>query len=569
MANQHCARLGLNRAPGAILPCWMILFCHLALNCSGTVYYVNSVNGSDGNPGTNVSSAWRSMTNAAAKLHAGDTAYIMAGNYRGDVLPAQSGTNGAWITYSNYPGQQWQAVITNASIQILQKSYIKVYGLKIANSPDWGIEVVGPGGNYVIANNYSTNTVNPGIAVWGVDTYDYSPVQFGYKAVTNVVVANNLIEQACNGGYNEQLDIGIGVDNFVVSNNIIRNATNSVLGGEGIDCKDGVSNGRIVGNELYGLLRTAIYLEAGAAPTNIYSEPPLSTNLLVYGNKVHNNITTNGVAGISISSEGFGNINGIWVYNNLVYSNGSDGIDVHHRVITNVWGNYASNIYIFNNTVYANDFVDMWHGGIWISDTNAHNVVVQNNISVSNANTQIYVVTNATLSVNFSNGIPGFANASSNDFHLLSTSPAIDAGMSNGAVMFDYDGNPRPWGAAWDMGAYEYSPTNPVRVASLGAVDVFKKDLEDGSSALGFFNRGRELENVTFNKFVNIGLGGDYQVRDLWQQKDLPFTSRAVNLSIQPHGVVLLKLTPVEKSQDAHGVASLRPSYVEKSKKSD
>jgi alpha-galactosidase len=85
-----------------------------------------------------------------------------------------------------------------------------------------------------------------------------------------------------------------------------------------------------------------------------------------------------------------------------------------------------------------------------------------------------------------------------------------------------------------------------VRVATIGPVDVFMKLLEDGSVALGFFNRGEELENVNFNKLVSVGLSGIYHVRDLWRQKYFPDAQDALKISIQPHGVILLKLTQVK-----------------------
>ncbi|HVU08999.1 MAG TPA: putative Ig domain-containing protein [Verrucomicrobiae bacterium] len=84
-----------------------------------------------------------------------------------------------------------------------------------------------------------------------------------------------------------------------------------------------------------------------------------------------------------------------------------------------------------------------------------------------------------------------------------------------------------------------------VRVATIGPVDIFMKPLEDGSMALGFFNRGEELENVNFNKLARIGLSGVYHVRDLWRQKNLPDAQDGLKLSIQPHGVALLKLTQI------------------------
>src|SRR6185369_16442949 len=41
------------------------------------------------------------------------------------------------------------------------------------------------------------------------------------------------------------------------------------------------------------------------------------------------------------------------------------------------------------------------------------------------------------------------------DFHLLASSPAVDTGTSAGAPSSDLDGNPRPVGAGYDIGAYE------------------------------------------------------------------------------------------------------------------
>ena len=83
------------------------------------------------------------------------------------------------------------------------------------------------------------------------------------------------------------------------------------------------------------------------------------------------------------------------------------------------------------------------------------------------------------------------------------------------------------------------------RVGTVGAIDVFMKPLEDGSRALGFFNRARQTEAATYNKLSRIGLAGRYHVRDLWRQKDLEDTRGSLKLSVPGHGVVLLKVTRV------------------------
>ena len=58
-------------------------------------------------------------------------------------------------------------------------------------------------------------------------------------------------------------------------------------------------------------------------------------------------------------------------------------------------------------------------------------------------------------------GDPKFVNASGADFHLQQGSPAIDAGSSSNAPSDDFDGNSRPYGSGYDIGAYEYGATFP------------------------------------------------------------------------------------------------------------
>jgi alpha-galactosidase len=92
-----------------------------------------------------------------------------------------------------------------------------------------------------------------------------------------------------------------------------------------------------------------------------------------------------------------------------------------------------------------------------------------------------------------------------------------------------------------------------TRVATVDAVDVYAKELEDGSKAVGFFNRARQPENLNFNKIGKAGVHGKHHVRDLWRQKDLEDVDENVDqeikMTISAHGVVLLKFTPVAKKK--------------------
>ena len=57
------------------------------------------------------------------------------------------------------------------------------------------------------------------------------------------------------------------------------------------------------------------------------------------------------------------------------------------------------------------------------------------------------------------------------------------------------------------------------RVGSDGEVEVWAKDLEDGSKAVGLFNRGGLNETTVTAKWSDLGITGKQTVRDLWRQK--------------------------------------------------
>lgn len=70
---------------------------------------------------------------------------------------------------------------------------------------------------------------------------------------------------------------------------------------------------------------------------------------------------------------------------------------------------------------------------------------------------------------------PQFVNINTYDFHLNSTSSAIDAGSSIYTISYDYDANPRPQGMGYDIGAYEYNgqgsgDTTPPVISPVGVV---------------------------------------------------------------------------------------------------
>ncbi|MGC3991175.1 MAG: hypothetical protein QM796_16155 [Chthoniobacteraceae bacterium] len=81
-----------------------------------------------------------------------------------------------------------------------------------------------------------------------------------------------------------------------------------------------------------------------------------------------------------------------------------------------------------------------------------------------------------------------------------------------------------------------------VRVSQRRGLEVWARELHDGSWAVGLFNRSEVAAPVAVN-WEELGLHASWQVRDLWQQKDLGVMEKGVSLPVSPHGAILLKLT--------------------------
>ncbi len=96
-----------------------------------------------------------------------------------------------------------------------------------------------------------------------------------------------------------------------------------------------------------------------------------------------------------------------------------------------------------------------------------------------------------------------------------------------------------------------------VRLATISGVDVYVKDLEDGSHAVGFFNRSDVPAHYIFNKLDRIGLSGVQHVRDLWRQKNLPDAESIIPIDVPAHGVLLYKFsTGPQSTEDAASSAT-------------
>lgn len=450
-----------------------------------------SPEGNDSNPGT-LEKPWKTISKAANSLKEGEKVYIRAGVYKERVVPKNSGKSGEEIVYSAYPceeviidGQGLNIPEWSGLFDVSGLSYIKIMGFKITNSSRAGIYAEGSE-NITIEKNYIYNTFSSGIGIW---------------SSKNIFILENEVVLANNDGDQENITVA-GTDNFEVKGNIVHDGGPGTKGGEGIDIKDGSSNGKVYGNKVYNLNRPGIYVDAWDKHT---------FNIDIFQNIVFS--TQND--GFCIASEMGGLLENIRIYNNLSYNNKFIGINISANGDSSA--HPMKNIKIFNNTVYKNGKGE-WGGGINISSKEITNVIIANNIVSQNLSFQIALDPGVPISQlqiknnlidgfrnyegetkgqNYVEGNPDFLNIENFDFHLTKISPAINKGDNSSIpsdIPYDFDLNERIVDGIVDIGAYEFqgvekSPPLPQRVlwqiqytGNLNInlnVDVFNLDLFD------------------------------------------------------------------------------------------
>jgi hypothetical protein len=227
--------------------------------------------------------------------------------------------------------------------------------------------------------------------------------------------------------------------------------------------------------------------------------------LYLYGSNftITNNVFYNNTKGWSIqTADGFQNA----LIANNTFAFGNPNRDGHILL----WGSGLANITIRNNIFYKPTNYAVVYCGAAFSGTNSFDHNIAYGVSAFSGGDECGGATGTnTISMSANNmADPKLVNASTApyDFHLVSGSPAIDAGTAVSSVNDDFDGDQRPQGSGYDIGAFEYmqSTATPAPApsfaftlsASPASVSVVKG--QSGSSVITAALAAGTSQAVTF-----------------------------------------------------------------------
>jgi len=386
----------------ATVICTVVL--HPAAAAAATYYA--ATNGNDANPGTQAQ-PFRTIRQGMSVLRAGDTLSLRAGTYSESINSNSQTipTGTSWADAPRIVAYPSETVVIRGSYGNginLAASYIRYVVFDGLSIDGGGVSIQNGAHHIRFQNGEIKNALGQGIQGG-----------FGSLATTNLELINMRIHHngnptiiSENPGSGGRYDHGI----YVAIQNLL------------IDGCD------IYENSGYGI---QIYDSGGGR----------SNNSVIRNSRVHDN---HGDGGVILS---YGT--NISFYNNIVY-NHLNGVSANYN---------ASNVQFYNNTIYNHPSGSGIEVGAGASGT-----VIKNNIIYQNGQALLNYGTGTTSSNNLTSD-PRFANPSSADFKLQSTSPAIDAGTTLGLVSVDFAGVQRPYGAAYDIGAYEYRTGNAAPAA--------------------------------------------------------------------------------------------------------
>jgi chloramphenicol 3-O-phosphotransferase len=423
----------------------------------GVVFYV-APTGSDSNPGT-ASAPWRTIQKAAGTLRPGQRANVAAGSYYERVTITSSGTAAAPIVLQAAAGAKMLGFNISGS-------YWTVSGFDISTQTNgtngFGIYLSGKAGFDTLASNYIHELCHDGI--------------FMEPGVTHITVTGNRVWRAEMSGI-----LVNGTYDLIQRNEVWETQQMPArLGGIYAGCQT-PSGSDADGIRFFGQnhdLRSN-YIHDTYSGTRANPDPHVDCfqtwgsaamkvdQILLERNWCRWPAASNSIDNGAAMIEGLSGPVGTVTFQNNVFADMQQGINVGSnvagvRVWNNTWQHIIQEAVIFRYTTSAADqiinniFYDVGSGQDSYACIPAGNpTIAANDFFMPGAPVGTYCSNAPYVSLN-----PMFVNYGNlsglgADYHLQSSSPVKDAGVTLNAVTNDYDGLSRPIGPGYSMGAFE------------------------------------------------------------------------------------------------------------------
>jgi hypothetical protein len=465
---------------------------------AGNIYFV-AHNGNDRKAGS-YNSPWRTLGRAVSRMKAGDIVYLEDGytstgrwTNNDAVKLSGSGTAQAPLAIVAYPnatatigsttgtyaginvtGNNWvlagltildsqsALVVSNASGVRLAGSDLSCPGAMLAG----GCIAVSGGSSLTLLGNYIHDTGSAASTnqsgYQAMDLLDATQVEVGWNVFANTLGCNALLARSSSSA----------LFSYLVHDNYFYSTRCSAIDLKSMNPAKGAV---LVYNNIVQL--------AGTGP------------------QPQGAVQDSGYAAIAI---GGGAATPVEAWNNTVYDAGSFG------------GASAGAVRASGAIHLVNNIFDLQNGEQYLSlDTDLYWLDGSNNLFFG-AGDMLGVFSNSVMSD------PMFVSPSTNNFHLASGSPAIDAGATVQLAM-DYDGVLRPQGAGYDLGAYEaFSSQNPAPVA--GTLSALPTSLSFGTVTVNESTTTTATLSNTGNTDVTISQVNSNSASFLVSGLSLPLT---------------------------------------------
>ena len=409
------------------------------VSAATSTYYVDCSAGSDSATGRSASLAWRTLTKAnSASLVAGDSLLLKRGcTWTGPLNLKWSGTTTAPITVDAYGSGALPKIQNGHENVMITGSHLLVQNIWTRSdvpAVDTGCQnqPMGWRVGFRFSGSASYNTVRYSRADEQYMGFLIEATSHHNKILNNTLRNNNMKDP------NPSSDAGAVGINLMGNDNEV--GYNDISGSDACSRFYGRDGAAV---EVYGGQRNLIHHNK-AADNNNFTElgkPPSSDNTYAY-NRVTSTLTASNflVTRGTSAGNGRGPVYRTKFYNNTIYLSGSASYGLQCD------GGCNAGILSFKNNI------------VWVQDRVGY---ADNSFDESN---NVYWKSDGAPKVYFSISSsskkqdPRFANLGAGDFHLTSSSPAVDAGSTAALSLGfnkDLDGLAVPQAAMPDDGVYE------------------------------------------------------------------------------------------------------------------